>query len=46
MNVHIVVVIRALGFAWMSYRGSHMLTGLLKEDSRPKSSHIAILSNN
>ena len=34
-----VVVARALAFVLMLYRGAHMFTGSLTEDSHPKSSH-------
>ena len=46
MTLNIVVVARALGYAWMSYRGPHMLNDSLPEDSHQKCSHIALLDKN
>ena len=40
------MVTRALDFVWMSHGDAQMLTGLLPEESHPKSSHIMRLSNN
>ena len=46
MTLNIAIVARALDFIWMSYRGPHMFTGSLKEDSHQKFSHLTILGNN
>ena len=46
MTLSIVVVTNALHFLWMSYRGAHMLTGSLLEDSYPKYSHTVRPGNN
>ena len=40
------MAIRALYFVWMSYRGTHMLTASLPEDSHSKSSNTVRLGNN
>ena len=40
------MVTRAMDIIWMPYRGPHMLTGSLPEDSHSKSSHVARFRNN
>ena len=40
MNLNVAMMTRVLELVWTSYRGDHMLTGSLPEDSYPKSSHV------
>ena len=46
MALNITMVTRPLYFVWMSYRGTHMLTGSLPEDGHSKSFNTARLGNN
>ena len=46
MTSNNAMLIRALDFIWMFYRGPHMVLGSLPEESHPKSSHVARLGNN
>ena len=46
MTSNNAMLIRALDFIWMFYRGPHMVLGSLREESHPKSSHVARLGNN
>ena len=45
MTLNISLVTRVMELIWMSYRGAHMLTDSLLEDSYLKSSHIARFGN-
>ena len=45
MTLNILLVARVMEFIWVSYRGPHMLTDSLLEDSHSKSSHIARFGN-
>ena len=45
MTFNISLVKKVMEFLWMPYRGPHMLTDSLLEDSHSKSSHIARFSN-
>ena len=45
MTLNIVLETRVMEFIWMFYRGPHMLTDSLLEDSYPKSSHIVRFGN-
>ena len=46
MTSNNAMLIRALDFIWMFYRGPHMVLDSLPEESHPKSSHVARLGNN
>ena len=46
MNDFVKSKIKWKNFVWMPYRGAHMLTGSVSENSHPKHSHIMRLGNN